>query len=364
MKKVKRILFFVPSVDVGGVEKVMIDYANLLCNRYEVLYIAMKPISEIGGFRNMISDKISFHSLNVYHIRHSILPLRKYIKQSDPDIVLTANNHVFPVVINKIILYHKHKFKVVTSQHNLSKNAEIVRPWLSICILKLCSMLCYKIISISQSVTVDLITNLKISPKKIATIYNPIDRGKIIKLSNESKVDNKNEYILYVGRLTSVKNVPLLINAFKIFSSNNPDIDLLIIGDGVELIEIKDLVESLSLNQKIKFIGSKSNPYPYIKNAKVIAIPSLSEGLSLVCLEGLTLGKTIVSTPNEGCKELLFRNNERYGYISKSFDDPLEFANILETACANPLPSIKLSESTIMFDGSNVVKEIISIWGD
>ena len=66
--------------------------------------------------------------------------------------------------------------------------------------------------------------------------------------------------------------------------------------------------------ENVRFLGSQSNPYPYMKKADWIVVPSLIEGLSTVVMEGLVLGKPILATDCPGMRELLgefvVENNE------------------------------------------------------
>lgn len=360
---VQRIMFFVSSLNIGGVEKVMVDYANLLSiNGYSICYTVMYPIDTNNSFYSVLSEKITIHSINTKRLRHCILKLRSVIKQFNPDIIITENERVLAAIIAKFTLPLS-RVKIIGSQHNFLNNEEIKHKTKSIAITKNSAFFCYKIISVSKNITEMLIEQLKIKHHKVVTIYNPIDRNRICKLSKEYQCQYKN-YILYIGRLSPVKNIPLLIGAFQILNKKYPKLKLLIIGDGEEKDLIVNLMEKSTSKHNIILLSAINNPYPYILNATIVAIPSFSEGLSLVCLESLTLGKTIVSTPNKGCQELLNRDGKQYGYISKSIDDPEEFADNLEKAYLNPISPTLLSESTCSFDKDAKFNEIISIWSD
>ena len=57
-----------------------------------------------------------------------------------------------------------------------------------------------------------------------------------------------------------------------------------------------NLSASLKLTDKVFFIGSVKNPYPYIKAAKFLVLCSLYEGLPTVLIEALILQTPIIST--------------------------------------------------------------------
>lgn len=359
MHKNKKILFFISSINIGGVEKVMVDYANLLYkDGYEIHYVVMHPIVRSGSFVNMISSGIKIYTLNCQRIRNSIFRLRKIVKNIKPDIIITENERVLSVVAVKFLIPFS-PFKIIETQHSFFDNAELRHAKLSLVITKFCANFCYKIIAVSKSIASMLKEQIHISPNKIVTIYNPIDINRIKALASTGKCDFDN-FILFVGRLSVVKNIPLLINAFNILHRRFPTIRLVIIGEGEERIRIKRMIENLRLSEYVTMLGSLNNPYPYILKSKLVVIPSTSEGLSLVILESLLLGKTIVSTPHTGAKELLSAN--KLGYVSKSFNDPAELAELMETAINHPIPKQLLTNYSSGFDTNNKAKEITSMW--
>jgi len=66
------------------------------------------------------------------------------------------------------------------------------------------------------------------------------------------------------------------------------------------------LSKKLGIEQKVKFLGFVKNPYPYIKNAKLLVSSSNSEGLPRVIVESLILNTPVVSTySSEGVFEVM-----------------------------------------------------------
>lgn len=158
-----------------------------------------------------------------------------------------------------------------------------------------------KLIGISKSVLNDITDTLKIPVKSKKVIYAPHHIEKVIDLANEIEV--KDNYIVAVGSLINRKNYKLLIKAY---SKLNTSLKLFIIGIGNEEKNLKQFVKSLNLEKKVKFLGFKENPYPYIKNAKLLVSSSISEGLPRVLVESLILNTPIVSTlSSQGVYEVM-----------------------------------------------------------
>lgn len=120
----------------------------------------------------------------------------------------------------------------------------------------------------------------------IKKIYNPIE------LKKHKKIDwRKNEYYLYVGRVSKEKGVNLFCDAISKLNLKG-----IVVGDGSE----KSFLENKYNN--IKFVGWKtsSEVNEYIKNAKCLIFPSLwYEGAPLTPLEAMAYG--IPSLVNEVC---------------------------------------------------------------
>lgn len=170
-----------------------------------------------------------------------------------------------------------------------------------------------------------------------------------------------NDYILFVGRLSKVKNIELLIRGFSQLP-NKENLNLLILGDGPEYDSLNNLCENLNLGSYVIFGGSVKNPYPYMRKAKIVALSSESEAYPTVLLESLVLGKTIVSTPTNGAIEIL--HNGELGYISKSFELD-DYADILKYSLENIIDENSLAKRAMDYYSPKQImtifeKEILS----
>ena len=84
-------------------------------------------------------------------------------------------------------------------------------------------------------------------------------------------------------------------------------------------IEIKRYIELNNLYKKVRLLGYKKNPFPYIKQADLFLLSSKFEGLPNVLVEALYLKKFIISTDcPTGPKEIL--DNGRFGKLVKIGD--------------------------------------------
>jgi len=120
------------------------------------------------------------------------------------------------------------------------------------------------------------------------------------------------------GRLSEMKNFPLLIKAFSQVQSANKNIELRIAGEGNTLEELKRLRTELGLEKSIHFLGHQENPQEFYKELDVFILSSNREAFPFVILEAMATGLPIIAT-NVGDVPLMLQHDVN-GYICPSDD--------------------------------------------
>ena len=131
--------------------------------------------------------------------------------------------------------------------------------------------------------------------------------------------------LISVGRLEVAKGFDLLIDAFNIFSKNNEDWNLDIIGDGKERDRLQQKIDDYDLSNRIKLLGSKNNIEEYYIESSIYLSSSRWEGLPLVLIEAMECGLPIISFDYPAAKEIIKDDN---GILVESFDI-FKFANAM-----------------------------------
>jgi glycosyltransferase involved in cell wall biosynthesis len=155
-----------------------------------------------------------------------------------------------------------------------------------------------KIIVVSNGVGIDLLEFVKVRPILLRTIYNPFHFDQIknlaakpIKLPFKLK---KKDYLLHIGAFTlKQKRQDLLIKAF---ADSGLKCKLVLLGKGEGEKEIRALINDYGISDRVIVVGFESNPYPWIKHARMLVLCSDYEGFGNVLVESLVIGTPALST--------------------------------------------------------------------
>lgn len=168
------------------------------------------------------------------------------------------------------------------------------------------------VISISQFVERRLSQFFGGDPPRLATVYDGVDErlfrpGVDPKGLKEEMGLGGKKVILYSGRLTEMKGVHHLLDAFAIASRGSSELALVYCGKGVMEAELKSKAFALGLEKKVLFAG----PIPhfdlprYYAICDVLAVPSTYENLGLAPLEAMSSGKAVVASDTGGLPEVV-----------------------------------------------------------
>jgi len=121
--------------------------------------------------------------------------------------------------------------------------------------------------------------------------------------------------LLYVGRLSAAKGLPILLESLVMLKSSHPEIILTVVGDGEDRAELEQMTARLELNDNVKFVGyqSQAKVREYMQETDVFVLPSFAEGVPVSLMEAMAAGVPVVTTQIAGVSELV--ENGVSGYI-------------------------------------------------
>jgi len=149
-----------------------------------------------------------------------------------------------------------------------------------------------QIIAVSEDVATILREDFAMD--RVTRIYNLVSFDDIKRQAVES-FSHGRPYIVALGRLTEVKRLDLLINAYANSQMKN-ECDLLLIGEGEMRESLESQIKDLSLTSNIILTGSQENPFKYLKNAEFLALSSRTEAFPMVLIESLVLSCPVIAT--------------------------------------------------------------------
>jgi len=159
-----------------------------------------------------------------------------------------------------------------------------------------------RIISCSQGSADSFIEMFDIDPTRVQTILNGIPVDRVLEGASRDVPEqyrplfSNGPTVINVGRLDEQKSQHFLIEAHKLLLDEGHRHNLVFVGEGGLIGQLKDLTRSLGVEKTVHFVGYQANPHAFIKRATVFALSSLFEGLPLVLVETLVCGTPIVST--------------------------------------------------------------------
>ncbi|MHA1753909.1 MAG: glycosyltransferase family 4 protein, partial [Candidatus Odinarchaeia archaeon] len=167
------------------------------------------------------------------------------------------------------------------------------------------------IIAVSENVKKEVVEH-GIDENKIVILPNAID-VEINLLNSEYKKSFLKKYGLNDGikiigtisRLHPIKGLGSLIKGFKKISDEFDNLRLVICGDGAQKKELEFLTHKLSLENKIIFTGYVRDRLNVLNVFDYFILPSLSEGLPIVILEAMMIGKPVIATNVGGVPEII-----------------------------------------------------------
>lgn len=145
--------------------------------------------------------------------------------------------------------------------------------------------------------------------EKIHIVHCALEMGDF-----EASAPPDNQTLVCVGRLCPQKGQAQIPAAAAALREEFPDLKVLLIGDGESRDAVESEIKRCGVEYSVQILGWKANPEvrKTVREARALMLPSYAEGLPVVIMEALALGRPVISTYIAGIPELL---DEGCGWI-------------------------------------------------
>ena len=333
----KKVMFMIESMIVGGAEKALINLVNNLDKeKYDITVISMYKYSVYDGYEHNFkelfnknikvkylldnSNKFNYRLFNFLYNKLPKIWFYKFFIKEKYDIEV-AFYEGFPTTF----LAHstnKNSKKIAwlhTDSNNAFGNFNEIQLNETKDIYEKFDL----VVGVAKSVC-DSFENIFGLKEKLKVQYNIFENNKIITKSKEDIDENlkNNKFkLISVGRLIPIKGYERLLKCIKKLKEDNLEFELWIVGDGSEKSKLEKYIIENDLNDVVKLLGFQDNPYKYIVECDLFVCSSLAEGFSTVVAEAIILGKPIITTRCSGMDELVGEDN--CGLITENNEDSL-----------------------------------------
>ena len=165
---------------------------------------------------------------------------------------------------------------------------------------------------------------------KITDVHKVQTKG----VEAQFKLTKDKIYLSTISRLGKEKNVPFLIQSFKLIHDTFPNTGLIIMGDGPERKSLEREAIKLGIRDDIIFTGyiDRNQIFPLLKVSTLFVFASKTETQGLVILEAMSMKKPVVAIDAMGVSSVLEDNQG--GYLTH--DDTTHFSQCVISLLQNP----------------------------
>ncbi len=294
-----RVLHVLNTLQTGGAEYLVLNIAKVYDrSRFELLVASMEGDGEIGEALRKEGVPTFFlerrKGLDPMLIARLVALLRR------ERIAVVHSHNVAPWLyagpaarIAGAAVCHTEHSNLFAGQKALKK-AERALAWLT-----------RAVICDGEDVRRQLLTEQRLSPRNVVTIYNGVDTALYgqtrsaearAALRRTAGVPQDAVVIGTVARLEPVKDQATLIRAFTQVAAASPKARLVLVGDGSQRAALTAQAAAAGLADRIVFLGRRADVADLLPLFDVFVLSSTSEGLPLTILEAMAAGLPVAST--------------------------------------------------------------------
>ncbi|MGO9645095.1 MAG: glycosyltransferase [Candidatus Bathyarchaeia archaeon] len=297
------VMIFLPDLKIGGAERAVVNLLNNWPTQERDRLIPTLVLRRFTGeLRGQIPKWIEVVSLGLpssglYSAIATPWKLASLMRRRRPSVIIAFHTATFAWVVLASRLGSP-KTKILVSVN--SPPSRVFGAKHRKLLFASASNLTDFFLAATQGIAEEIHSLFGIPAKRIAVLPPSVDSNAII--ANRSMPVNHPAFtqshvpvIIASGRLNRTKRYDILLQAASVLSARIK-FNLVILGEGPLRSELEQLTSKLGITDRTFFLGSVSNPWPYISKASLLVLSSDYEGFGLVLIEAMVCGVPVVST--------------------------------------------------------------------
>lgn len=303
-------------LQTGGLERLLVEFARLHDRELvQPVFVALQdvgqPADDIAGFGYAV------HRLNLksHGKWKTLLTLKRLLVTERIDLVHTHNTyaHFYAAIAARLAGIRC----VVNTQHGRGCGP----GWKARLQFRIANRFTARVIGVSRDAAELCREQDPRSRGRIDAIWNGIDVGRFA--YSGSRLEPT---LIAVGRLSPEKDFATLLRAVAIASAHVPELRLQLVGDGGERAALESLARELAIDDRVQFLGERSDVPHWLAQAGCYVSSSRTEGISLTLLEAMAVGLPVLATRVGGNPEVV-QEDETGRLVTAG--DPAALANAI-----------------------------------
>ncbi|MBO3460912.1 glycosyltransferase [Aetokthonos hydrillicola Thurmond2011] len=378
-----KLLIILPSTQRGGTEEYALTIASAAVKNGWDVHAAFPEITTTATLVQTFEEKdVYYHSLNISEVNNYRFKTLKYILQLFKTLILLFKIQPDVVQINlpgfdccfgsilacgwlripTLVVFHLFLDRAYFSEHKLKLYA-----WARARNQQWTAVSEYNRRLVSES--------FRIPSNEVLLIYNGVNTKEVdnknksegivdirYQLRQEIGVPQNSILVLTVGRLHSQKGHKDLIPTIPYLIKDFPDLRFIWVGDGEEKENLVNQVRRYGVEDKVFFLGYRSDVSRLLKSADLFVFPTHFEGLPLAVLESMANNLPIITTEAASIPEVI--EDKVHGLLCK-IGDSCDLLEALRWALEHPDKMKQMSINAKLrvqeFSEDRMVQETLSI---
>ena len=335
--------YVVISLNPGGTERLVLEMALFFSERFNIVVFCL---DEPGAWAK--------------NLRQAGIPVHCLWRQ--PGLDLSVSFHLAKLFKKwNISLVHAHqctpwfysalsrviypKTRLLFEEHGrfFPEMDRLIRRWVNRLLIR---GLTHRFVAVSKDIRDRLVKYEGLNSGDIEIVYNGVDpppqitREKRLSLRRSFSFVEQDFVVGTVGRLNSIKNIPMLIASVGMASGNIPNLRCLIVGGGEEYQALEATIVEQDLSECVKLSGFRTDAVELTQCMDLFVLSSLSEGTSIALLEAMAAGVPVAVTAVGGNPEIVIDGIS--GWVVPS-GDVARLSDVIREAVRSPEKAHALS---------------------